>query len=111
MKKMLLFSMFAIVFMSCGGSGQHPDDYITWGQAFNHVAHSFSYWFFIAVTVLAVAAYIIIVSKSDDGWNQGRVLVLFVLLALFLMALLMRPSEVAANTTVEQAARGVYIGY
>jgi len=41
----------------------------------------------------------------------GRTIVLFVLMALLMTALMVRPSEVAANTTVEQAARGVFIGY
>lgn len=111
MKKLILFSLMAVLLMSCGGAGQKPDDYITWGAAFNHVSHSFSYWLWIIVTIVVTAVYVYFTSKSKNGWDLGKTLVLFALLVLFMLAFFMRPSEVATGTTVEQAARGVYIGY
>jgi len=111
MKKLISFFLFAVLLTSCGGAGVDPSDNITWGTAFNHVSQSFSYWLWIIITVAAAAVYIFKITSSKEGWDLGRTIVLFVLLALLMTALMVRPSEVAANTTVEQAARGVFIGY
>lgn len=111
MKKLIPFLLLAVLFTSCGSAGSNPSDYISWGEAFNHVSKSFSYWLWIIISGGAVGTYVFIVSKSKDGWNAGKTVILFVLLALLLTSIMVRPSEVAANTTVEQAARGVFIGY
>ena len=104
----------AIFLMSCGGAGKEPTDYITVGQAFNHVSLSFSYWIWIipAMLGLIIGGYKLIKGYSD-GEIEGKTVGFygFVLVALNLCAWLIRPCDVAANTTVEQAARGVFIGF
>jgi hypothetical protein len=49
--------------------------------------------------------------KAYDKEGTFSGVLLFLLLAALLMAWLYRPSDIAWNTTVEQAARGVWIGY
>jgi len=109
MKKLILFAFTAMFLMSCGGAGQNPDDYITFGQAFSHVSKSFWYWFFIVLAILPPIGYI--AAYYMGKIDEVDLRLLFALLALLLFAIFFRPCEVAANTTVEQAARGVYIGY
>ncbi len=109
MKKTIVFALCAILLMSCGGAGQLPTDNVTFGQAWNHVSQSFSYWLWLVVAVVASAIAIYKKSKSE---NTDGIHVYYGLAALFiLLTLLVRPCEVAANTTVEQAARGAWIGY
>jgi hypothetical protein len=109
--KQLLFLLSIVLLASCGGAGVQPTDNITWGQAFNHVSQSFSYWLWVFIAFTAVVVYVGLITKSKDGWNQGRVLILFLLLSILMFAIMYLPSEIAANTKVEQAARGVFIGY
>ena len=111
--KVLLFALTAMFLMSCGGAGQNPDDYITFGQAFSHVSESASYWIFaIATSILTVGYWIYAVAANKSGADgRGLALIGFVVTAACLFAWLFRPAEVAANTTVEQMLRGVYIGY
>ncbi len=109
MKKVILFSLMAMFLMSCGGAGQQPDDYITFGRAWNHVAQSAGYWVFIVIALALVGGYILAAVK---GWIETFSLpLMFALVGFLLFAIFFRPCEVAANTTVEQAARGVFIGY
>lgn len=114
MKTLILFVMASIFLMSCGGDAHLPTDNITWLQAWHHVAHSFVYWLFVVIT-LAALVYVTSISivayrngELDGGAFTFRFLILMVL---FASALLIRPCELAENTTVEQAARGVWIGY
>ncbi len=109
--KQLLFLLSIVLLASCGGAGVQPTDNITWGTAFNHVSQSFYYWLWVVLAVAAAVAYVWAITTSKDGWNQTRVLILFVALALVMASIMYLPSEIAANTTVEQAARGVFIGY
>lgn len=115
MKKLILFLLGAMFLMSCGGAGQQPTDYITMGQAWHHVAQSWGYWIpLIIVTIIGgyFMAYKPIMKYKLGDIDSGQATFLVVLfLAAFLFTLLVRPCEVAANTTVEQAARGGWIGY
>jgi len=99
----------AMFLMSCGGAGQLPTDNITWGQAFNHVSQSFGYWIFIIIAAGVLGSYIFAVAKGKV--DTLSLPLLFGLVGFLLFTIFFRPSEVAANTTVEQAARGVFIGY
>lgn len=114
MKKLLLFILSAITLMSCGGSGQLPTDYITFGQAFSHVSQSAEYWaWVVGVGLISAVAGYKLVKGYNDGEVEGKTIGLYgsIMLAANLFVWLMRPCEVAANTTVEQMLRGVYIGY
>lgn len=88
---------------------------ISLGQAWTHVAtvNSGSYWFWLSIaTVVLIGAAIGIIKYLQTGtFTLGVAGIAFAALFFFFAALLMRPAEVAANTSVDQAARGVYIGY
>lgn len=109
MKKLILFSLFAILLMSCGGAGKAPTDYITFGTAFGHVAKSFSYWLFILLASVPLISYIY--AAASGKIDRFNLLLLFLFVTLFAFSIFFRPCEIAANTTVEQAARGAWIGY
>ena len=113
MKKLILFMLSAVLLMSCGGASQKPSDNISFGQAFSHVSQSFTYWLFSILTTLAVIVFFPLAIKANKKGVSGQALgvVAFVLMVLCAFAWLFRPAEVAANTTVEQALRGIYIGY
>lgn len=114
MKKVILFALVAMFLMSCGGAGKAPEDYITLGQAFSHVAKSFGYWVWIIVVALGSSVFWFKFLKGKAGHNPGlgtTLPLMFATLLLLMIAIFMRPCEVAANTTVEQMLRGVYIGY
>ncbi len=86
---------------------------ISFGQALAHCASTGSYWFWIAIAVVALVIGFILIKKSlkTSDWQTGHSLAVGGLILILLLAVLMRPAEVAANTTEDQAARGVYIGY
>jgi hypothetical protein len=114
MKSLLLFALCSILIMSCDGNSHVPMHNVPWGDAWLHVAHSFSYWLFTIITflVLVVVTYKSIVEyKSGDLESESLALRMIIVIAAFAFALLFRPCEVAVNTTVEQAARGVWLGY
>jgi hypothetical protein len=114
MKKLLMFSLVVMFLVSCGGKGQAPTDYITLGQAFGVVSHTFSYWLWLVVCAILFVA----VGLYDDPGLPGRsgmvrrVQCCFfynysaVTVCNFYQALRDR-----SNTTVEQLHRGGIIGY
>lgn len=115
MRKIILFAMASLFLMSCGGPGKNPDDLITWGQAWNHVSHSWGYWIPLLVVTL-IGGYFLVyrtivkykAGDIDGGAATWRFLAFVVA---FAICLLIRPCEVAANTTVDQALRNKWIGY
>jgi hypothetical protein len=82
-------------------------------EAFKHCASTGSYWLWLAISVVIFIGGSIGLKKAYDkeGWSTLKSFVLFVLLGVLLSGILARPADIAANTTKEQAARGVYIGY
>jgi purine-cytosine permease-like protein len=86
---------------------------ITLGQAFSHCFGTTSYWIYLIIGIIIFLVGILGLKKSYDkqGWSPEKSLVLFLLLGILLTAILLRPTDIAANTTKEQAAKGVYIGY
>lgn len=103
--------MFIVLFLSSCDKGVLPTDDIGLSAAFGHCIHSLSYWIFGIVATLIVGFV---------GWRMKKVynetgtfspFLAFALAAILLVAWCYRPSELAWNTTVEQAARGVWIGY
>jgi heme/copper-type cytochrome/quinol oxidase subunit 2 len=90
------------------------DKTISFGQALAHCAGTTSYWVGIIIVLLVIAAAITIVWRVQRKYEvnpYAKVIGAFVLAAALLVAILGRPANIAANTTQEQAARGVYIGY
>ena len=89
-------------------------EYISLGEAFAHCAKSTSYWVWLVIAFLVfVGVAFTCIKKYQAGDLEGKEVVKFILVPFvaFVFALLFRPTEVANNTTKEQAARGVYIGY
>lgn len=104
----LIFAVLSVALMSCGTTTGDPTvDNIGFSEAWKHVAGFTSYWVWLILAAIPLIVYIgyLIVNGNavPNHW------IIFALLALFLFAMLMPPGECAANTTVEQAARGVYI--
>ena len=105
MKKLLGFFALVIVLASCS-KGVAPDEPIGLSAAFAYCAGLTSYWVWGIATTLVVGVVLYLYFKKVDKKSN---FVLFAAIALIAAAWLYAPSEVAWNTTVEQAARGVYI--
>jgi phosphoglycerol transferase MdoB-like AlkP superfamily enzyme len=84
---------------------------IGFGQAWAHAASYFSYWLWLILSLAVAGASYYFISKNvrHKGWSTIQIIAIGVALALVLAALLIPPATIAANTTPEQAARGVYI--
>lgn len=111
---MVMFIFAAMFLMSCGGAGKEPTDLITFGTAMSHCFSTTSYivWLVIGSAVLAVDVVYCLRKYNSGDLDSGAITWRIVIgLAIFLACLLARPAEIAANTTVEQAARGAWIGY
>ena len=77
-----------------------------WAHCFTHPAYIVVA--LIALVALLASAYFCKKSYDKTG-NQWLLLVVLLFFGLFAGALLGKPAEVAANTTTEQANRGVFI--
>ncbi len=108
--KFFLASLASLLLMAGCSSGVLPSDPVGLPVAFAHCAESTSYWIWGIIVSLF--------SLGGIWWNfkagkagGGNNIVFFVCAAAILFVWFYRPSEIAWNTTVEQAARGVWIGY
>ena len=83
---------------------------ISLGQAFAHCFSTGSYvgWLVASLIILAFAIW---VSFAKITNATARLAVIFLAFVFFLFALLMRPTEISANTTQDEAAKGIFIGY
>ena len=82
-------------------------------EAFKHCASTGSYWLWLAIGVIIFIGGSIGLKKAYDkeGWSTIKSFVLCILVGVLLSAILARPADIAANTTKEQAAKGIFIGY
>lgn len=106
------YILLLLVLASCGVHTD-PSDNISFGQAFHYCTTLGGYWgWIVAAGLIAAIGGFLLYRKyqRDQDWSKGMSGVLFVLVGLILAAFLYLPAEIAANTTVEQAIRGVYIG-
>jgi formate-dependent nitrite reductase membrane component NrfD len=92
------------------------DKNISFGQALHYCAGTSSYWWGIVIVLfiaaILVAAVIYYQNKKGVEVNPvAKVIGAFAIVVAIFIAVLGRPANIAANTTQEQAARGVYIGY
>ena len=112
MKKSILLTVTLLLSVTLM-AGNLPNENISLGRAFSHCFSTSSYvWWLVATLVTFISGVVYLVSKNKkEGWSLGSQLLLFVLSAALLSSILYRPLEVSANTTNEQADRGVYIGY
>ena len=113
MKKTILL-LVVMLFISLGlSAGTLPSDNISFGRALQHCFSTGSYitWLVICGVIFTGGLVYLVKETKKKGWTVGKQVILFVLAAILLTSFLYRPAEVAANTTNEQADRGVYIGY
>lgn len=111
MKKVLFLLSIAILFLTaCSGPVTYTDN-ISFGEAWAYVAGVTSYWVWVSLSAVLLVAglYFLIKDYNKKGGTILQVLIGLALLGVFAFALLSKPADVAANTTKEQAARGVYI--
>lgn len=106
--------MFVALFLSSCDRGILPTDDVGLAAAFAHCASTVSYWvsgvaITLAVSVLGFFTWRRYKREGLPAMAFGLI-GLVILFGLFL-AWGYRPSELAWNTTVEQAARGVWVGY
>lgn len=92
------------------------DKNISFGQALAHCAGTSSYWWGIIIVLIIAGILIggVIFYEKKKGVEVsqlGKIIGAFAIVVAIAIAVLGRPVNVAANTTQEQAARGVYIGY
>lgn len=91
------------------------EDNITFLEALKYCATTTSYLIWVGIGIAVLIAGLIVNKKAlgpTHGWNRGPKMYIMIACILFLiLTIIYRPSEISANTTKEQAARGVYIGY
>lgn len=111
MKKLfqfLLMAMVAIVFASCEKS-ENLDGKIGLVEGFKYCFSQTSYIVWLIVAIIAVAVGFLLMVKNYKKTGSFNNWLAFILIAILLSAIFIAPEEVGRNTTVEQAARGVYI--
>jgi hypothetical protein len=111
MNKVTVFILSAMMLTSCD-SHDKPTDNISFGQAWGHAATAGGYWVGVILALLLCGAGGYFLKRNynkTQNWSGGHSAIAVVILALLLVAILVPPASIAANTTVEQAARGVYI--
>lgn len=87
---------------------------IPFSQAWAYCFGTTSYvvWLLIALIFsVSIICWLIRNYRKTQDWAIGHSLLLFVAIVAFFSALLIRPGEIAANTTKEQFNRGIIIGY
>jgi len=86
---------------------------IPFSQAFAHVTTTTSWWVcaIIGQIIAAALTYFTIKNSQDKGWKAGHSAGLFLAIAIAALSIVYRPGEISVNTSPEQAARGVFIGY
>lgn len=87
---------------------------ISFATAWAYCFHTTSYVLWLTGAALASAGIIYALVrnyKRNQDWSNGNSLMLFIALCIFVAALLVRPGEIAANTTKEQFEKGLIIGY
>lgn len=98
------------LFSSCD-KGIAPNDEVGVAAAFGHVTTTGSYWVGIGIALVICAAIAFAMFKAYQKGGDINITFIAVIVAIMMFAILMRPCELGVNTSVEQAARGVWIGY
>lgn len=109
--KYLLFILCSFVLFSCD-SHSAPSDNISFGQAWKYAWTLPGYYLPLIAVVLLSAVLGFFLKKDYEkqgGWTGVHIAILAAIVIGFAAALLAAPASIAANTTIEQAARGVYI--
>jgi hypothetical protein len=106
----ILVSIFIITLTSCGQAAS-GDSTVSLGTGFLVAFQQPGYilWLLVATAVSGVGFYKVIKSLQDGPGSVGHAFAIFILICIFLFALLYTPVGVATNTTIEQYSRGVII--
>lgn len=108
MKNLIVFILLSVFIISCGTHTGDPNiDNISFGEAWKHVSGYASYWVWLFLSIIPSVVYILYLVVDKD--SQLSLPIAFVCLAIFAFGMLYAPAECATNTTIEQAARGVFI--
>lgn len=103
---LILMAIVAAAVLSSCEKGTQPNESIGLAAGFAYCSGFASYWIVgIIVTLIAGACMYFYYSKTNNPKNWP----LFIALVVVALVWIYSPAEVAWNTTVEQAARGVYI--
>lgn len=105
--KKLLYLLPLLFFMASCDKGLNPSDSVGLQAAFAHCSHSVGYWVWGILISLACLTVIGMMYRA----NEWKGLWLALIAVLLLLAWGLRPAGIAWSTTVEQAARGIWIGY
>ena len=95
---------------SCGNGGT-PNENVGLAAAFGHVVTTGSYWVGIAAAIVICLGIVYAMYQSYQKGGDVNIIFVALIAAILMFAVMMRPCELAVNTNVEQAARGVWIGY
>ena len=87
------------------------ETHITFNEAFKYCITQPTYWIWLALAIFFGSLGISALRKTRIYWSLGHNFLLFVIIAIMTAAIFYRPIQVSANTTKEQAQKGVYIGY
>ncbi len=99
------------MFLTSCDVGVLPTDEVGLPAAFAHCAESVGYWVWGIIATSAVGFGAWMMKKAYDKDGTFSPVLLFAMAVVLLLAWCYRPSELAWNTTVEQAAKGIWIGY
>lgn len=108
MKRLFYLIAVVLIFSGCF-KGTEPSDPIGMAAAFSYCATLPSYWVWGVMGTAVAAVILLFVFKRYNLTGKINPWFVFVALAILSAAWCFAPSTVAWNTTVEQAARGVYI--
>jgi len=88
---------------------------ISLGEAFRYCASFPSYWIWIGAFIVALICGLIAIEKvavkEDKDLDGVKLFWVVIFILLLAGAIFKNPTNVRENTTKEQAARGVYIGF
>lgn len=87
---------------------------ITLSQAFAHCASTGSYWLWIAIALAACGLTCFLWYKAAKNNPVNiiiQIVLTFAMVAAIVCSILIRPCDVAANTSRAAAARGHFLGY
>lgn len=80
-----------------------------------HCFGTTSYWLSLAVLIAVLAVIYILIKRwaNKSNTDPSKVLLVFTIVSVLMLALFlfMRPAQVGANTSVDAAAKGHYLGY
>lgn len=109
MKKLIIFSMLAILLFAGCAVGVNPQDEVGFAAGWAHCMDTWTFldWTWRIVLTFVGIAVIVIAIRSGHWSNY----IGFAVGVVLVVSWFWTPFDLGRNTTVEQAKRGVWIGY